>query len=166
MGSVPPERLLCVITLDSYLRFCDEALDGYAACVRELGEPLVNASVASVEGSNSAFALVSHVVGVMGRWGRTVNRGIVVPRDRDAEFTATGTVDEALALLESGRTRLHEDVRATDPAAAPVNPPEGRDRPAYETQGEVLLHVYEELAQHLGQLEVTRDVLLATPQQD
>ena len=26
----------------------------------------------------------------------------------------------------------------------------------------MLLHVYEELAQHLGQLEVTRDVLLAT----
>ena len=25
----------------------------------------------------------------------------------------------------------------------------------------MLLHVYEELAQHLGQLEVTRDVLLA-----
>ena len=29
------------------------------------------------------------------------------------------------------------------------------------TQGAVLLHVYEELAQHLGQLEVTRDVLLS-----
>ena len=32
---------------------------------------------------------------------------------------------------------------------------------SYRTQGAVLLHVYEELAQHLGQLEVTRDVLLA-----
>ena len=32
---------------------------------------------------------------------------------------------------------------------------------SYATQGDVLLHVYEELAQHLGQLEVTRDVLLA-----
>ncbi|WP_404384056.1 DinB family protein [Knoellia locipacati] len=155
-----------MITLDTYLRFCDEALDAYAACARELGDPLVNASVPSVEGSNSAFALVSHVVGVMGRWGRTVNRGIVVPRDRDAEFTATGTVDEALALLESGRGRLHEDVRVTDPGAPPVNPPQGRDGTAYETQGEVLLHVYEELAQHLGQLEVTRDVLLATARQD
>ena len=32
---------------------------------------------------------------------------------------------------------------------------------SYATQGDVLLHVHEELAQHLGQLEVTRDVLLA-----
>ena len=150
-----------MITPESYLSFCDEALDAYAVVVRELGEPLVNSSIPYLEGSNSAFALVSHVVGVMGRWGRTVNRGQVVPRDRDAEFTATGTVDEALALLRSGRARLHEDVRASDVGAPPANPPVGRDGTAYATQGEVLLHVYEELAQHLGQLEVTRDVLLA-----
>ncbi|MFW5470958.1 DinB family protein [Knoellia sp. CPCC 206435] len=149
-----------MLSVDAYLTFCDETLDAYAGIVRSLGDPLVNATVAGVDGSNSAYAVVSHVVGVMGRWARTVNRGIVVPRDRDAEFTATGTVEEALALLETGRARLHEDVRAADPAAAPENPSEGRDDD-YATQGEVLLHVYEELAQHLGQLEVTRDVLLA-----
>ena len=98
-------------------------------------------------------ALVAHVVGVMGRWGRTVNRGIVVPRDRDAEFTSTGTVEEVLALLALGRARLHDDARAADLGAAPVNPPTGRDRPAYATQGAVLLHVYEELAQHLGHVD-------------
>lgn len=162
MGSGPPERLLCVLTTDAYLTFCDEALDAYAAIVRELGDPLVNARVPSVEGSNSAFVLVSHVVGVMGRWGRTVNRGVVVPRDRDAEFAAVGSVEEALALLESGRLRLHEDVRAAVVGDPPANPPPDRDD-AYATQGEVLVHVYEELVQHLGQLEVTRDVLLATP---
>ncbi|WP_353950765.1 DUF664 domain-containing protein [Knoellia sp. S7-12] len=156
------------MTIDEYLTLCDRALDGYAACVRELGDTHVNSPLTGVEGSNSAFALVAHVVGVMGRWGRTVNRGIVVPRDRDAEFTATGTVQQALELLEMGRARLHEDARAGDSAAPPANPPTGRDRgshalrgPAYATQGAVLLHVYEELSQHLGQLEVTRDVLLA-----
>ncbi|KGN37022.1 DUF664 domain-containing protein [Knoellia subterranea] len=155
-----------MITIDEYLAFCDAAIDGYAGCVSSLGEAHLNEVVtlsdgSPLPGSNSAFALVAHIVGVMGRWGRTVNRGIVVPRDRDAEFTATGTVDQALALLDLGRARLHEDVRACDPAAAPVNPPTGRDRTAYATQGAILLHVYEELAQHLGQLEVTRDVILA-----
>jgi hypothetical protein len=150
-----------VLTIDAYLTFCDKALDAYAVIVRELGESRVNASLPPVGGSNSAFALVAHVVGVMGRWGSTVNRGIHVPRDRDAEFTAVGSVHEALAMLESGRARLHEDARATVLSAPPVNPPrEGDDR--YATQGEVLMHVYEELTQHLGQLEVTRDVLLAT----
>ena len=112
MGRACTERLLSVITRDSYLAFCDDALDAYAVIARQLGDSRVNAVALGVPGSNSAFALVAHVVGVMGRWGRTVNRGIVVPRDRDAEFTATGTVEEALALLESGRARLHEDVRA------------------------------------------------------
>ncbi len=151
-----------MISIDEYLTFCDRSLDGYAACVRELGDAHVNSSLTGAEGSNSAFALVAHVVGVMGRWGRTVNRGIVVPRDRDAEFTSTGTVEEALELLVMGRARLHEDAHAADLGAAPVNPPTGRDRTAYATQGAVLLHVYEELAQHLGHLEVTRDVLLAS----
>lgn len=154
-----------MITIEEYVTFCDRALDGYAAIVGELGESHLNASLSSVAGlesagSNSAFALVAHAMGVMGRWGRTVNRGIVVPRDRDAEFTANGTVDEALALLDMGRARLHEDARAADPGAPPVNPPADRDGPAYATQGAVLQHIYEELAQHLGQLEVTRDVLL------
>lgn len=151
-----------VIDTDVFLRFCDESLDRYTAICRELGDDDVNARLEEVPGSNSAFVLVTHVAGVMARWGRTVNRGIVVPRDRAAEFTARGTVEEALALLDAARTALHEDVPACEPHAAPRNPPPD-DPHEYATQGEVLLHVYEELAQHLGQLEVTRDVLRAEP---
>ncbi len=149
-----------MITTDEFLGYCDTALDGYAAICRELGDDLVNERV---DDGNSAFALACHVVGVMARWGRTVNRGVVVPRDRDAEFSATGTVEEALALLAAGRVALHEDVAAASPAEPPASPPSGgdRDEPGLRTQGGVLLHVYEELAQHLGQLEVTRDVLIA-----
>ena len=151
-----------MITTDELLACCDTALEGYAGICRELGDDLVNARLDDLDASNSAFALVTHVVGVMARWGRTVNRGIVVPRDRDAEFTATGTVEQALALLAAGRAALHEDVAAASPREAPANPPPGQDDDSPpETQGAVLLHVYEELAQHLGQLEVTRDVLLA-----
>ena len=92
-----------------------------------------------------------------------MNRGVVVPRDRDAEFTSTGTVEAALALLAAGRVALHEDVAAASPDEPPASPPAGgdADESGLRTQGGVLLHVYEELAQHLGQLEVTRDVLLA-----
>ena len=160
-----------MITIDEYLALCDSALDGYAVVVRELGESHLNAAQTSVPGlegagSNTAFALVAHVVGVMGRWGRTVNRGIVVPRDRDAEFMARGTLAVALARLAMGRASRHAAARAADTAAPPVNPPTGRDRTAYATQGAVLLHVHEELAQHLGHLEVTRDVLVATRVRD
>jgi hypothetical protein len=152
-----------VITVDEYLRYCDQALDAYAAIVTELGDDLVNARLDGIAGSNSAFALVTHVQGMTARWVRTVNRGIIVPRDRPAEFRATGTVSEALAVLAATRALLHEDARAAAPREQPVDPAHDNDGSiSYATQGDVLLHVYEELAQHLGQLEVTRDVLLAT----
>jgi hypothetical protein len=151
-----------VITVDAYLHFCDLALDGYAAAVADLGDDLVNARLDGVPGSNSAFALVTHVEGMTARWVRTVNRGHVVPRDRPAEFAATGTVEQALATIGRARAMLHEDARAASPRELPVSPAHEKDGSlSYVTQGEVLLHVYEELAQHLGQLEVTRDVLLA-----
>ena len=152
-----------MITVEQYLDHCERALDGFGAICEELGDDLVGERLDGVPGSNSAFALVSHVVGVMAYWGSTVNRGVVVPRDRDAEFTATGTVDEALAMLDAGRTRFRDDVRAAAPTEAPANPSRSDRHDGFtRTQGGVLLHVYEELAQHLGQLEVTRDVLLAT----
>ena len=151
-----------MITAEEYLDHCDRALDEYASVVRTLGDDLVNARLDGVPGSNSAFALVAHVVGVMAYWGRTVNRGIPVPRDRDAEFTATGSVEQALALVDAGRARFHDDVAAATPGDPPLDPPAADDGwQAPGSQGAVLLHVYEELAQHLGQLEVTRDVLLA-----
>ena len=46
-------------------------------------------------------------------------------------------------------------------SSRPTRPPATDGSTDDATQGDVLLHVYEELAQHLGQLEVTRDVLLA-----
>ena len=152
-----------MITVDAYLGYCDRALDAFAEIVEELGDDLVNARLDGIPGSNSAFVLVAHIAGMAANWGSTVNRGTVVPRNRPAEFTATGTVDEALALLERTRARLHEDAHAASPMEQPANPEREKDGSiSYATQGDVLLHVYEELAQHLGQLEVTRDVLLAT----
>ena len=82
-----------MITVDEYLGYCDHALDAYAAIATGLGDDLVNARLDGVPGSNSAFALVAHISGMAANWGSTVNRGIVVPRNRPAEFTATGTVD-------------------------------------------------------------------------
>lgn len=149
-----------MLTREQFLRYCDDALDQYAAICRELGDDLVGARVPGLEGSNSAFVLVAHVAGVMAFWGRTTNRGIEVPRDRAAEFRSTGSVEQALALLEAARVGLHEDVAASDVQAPPENYVTDDLTVVYATQGDVLMHVYEELAQHLGQLEVTRDVLL------
>jgi hypothetical protein len=106
---------------------------------------------------------VTHGLGVLEFWGGAMVAGRRIRRDRDAEFRATGRVEELVARLDAARAQLAEDVTGAgwdDPPRLPVDP-EDADRPDGQRQGGVLLHVLEELYQHLGQLELTRDVLLA-----
>ena len=142
----------------TYLRFCDEALVAMRDIVTELGDDLANRRP-DLPGANSAFAILTHCLGVCGAWASTTNLGREVPRDRPAELTATGPVADLAAATDRLRLAFAEWVEASDPAARPVNP-DARDE--YATQGEVLFHVYEELAQHRGQMELTRDVVRAT----
>ena len=151
-----------MISIDDYLSYVDAALDAMIRIVDELGDPLASKRP-DLPGANSPFAILTHCLGVCGRWASTVNLGRVVPRDRDAEFRATGAVTDLARDTDTMRRTLSDWVRASEPGLPPANPP-GEDD--YATQGEVLLHVYEELAQHRGQMEITRDVLVAQSSPD
>jgi hypothetical protein len=151
-----------VITAEGYLHFVGRALDGMAAVLTGLGDDLANRRP-ELPGGNSPYAIVTHCLGVVSFWGGQVVAGRAVPRDRAAEFTATGPVDELVARLHAVRGQFAADVAAAAPAA-PCHgevPPKYRGTPIGESQGMALQHVYEELAQHRGHLELTRDLLLA-----
>ena len=147
-----------MIDKDTYLRYCDDALVAMRDLVMGLGDDLANRRP-DLPGANSPFAILTHCLGVVAHWASTVNLGLVVPRDRDAEFRATGTVVDLARDTDAIRRAFAQWVEAADVDAPPVNP--SRYDGAPTTQGEVLLHVYEELAQHRGHLEITRDVLQA-----
>ncbi|GAA1498035.1 DUF664 domain-containing protein [Paeniglutamicibacter kerguelensis] len=148
----PKDHLLLEFSL---LKF-----DEMTRIVAALGDELATRPPA-VPGANAPYGILNHCLGMMRRWSSTVNRGIEIPRDRDAEFTQLGPVAELLSRAASVREEFTTDVMSVDPAAAPVFIPEGREIFwAATTQG-VLLHVFEELCQHLGQLEITRDLLIA-----
>jgi uncharacterized damage-inducible protein DinB len=147
-----------VIDKDTYLRFCDEALVAMRDIVTELGDDLANRRP-DLPGANSPYAILTHCLGVCGNWASTVNLGRVIPRDRDAEFTATGAVADLARATDQLRADFAGWVADAEPGMPPANPRRGRDRDEYATQGEVLLHVYEELAQHRGHVEITRDIL-------
>ena len=144
----------------TYLRFCDEALVHLRDMVVELGDDLANRRPA-LPGANSPFAILTHCLGVLRYWASTTNLGQAIPRNRAAEFTASGPVAALAAETDRVRQSLASWVAAGDPSAPPVNPPEDADDFFVGTQGGVLFHIYEELAQHRGQLEVTRDLLRA-----
>lgn len=139
--------------------FVDNALDQMAGILRELGDDLVNERP-DLEGANSPYVICFHCLGVMEFWGGATVAERPVSRDRAAEFVATGTVAELLALASAARGRLEEDLVDLRSMAAPQSV--GEDAEPYNlAKGSVLLHIVEELYQHLGQMELTRDVLVA-----
>lgn len=142
---------------DVYLAFCDDALVAMRDMVTDLGDDLANRRP-DLPGANSPVQILTHCLGVMGWWAGAVNLGRQVERDRAAEFEAVCRVADLEADVETARGQLHADVAAADPAAQPAQVDHAH---GYDTQGAVLLHVYEELAQHRGQMEITRDLLVA-----
>ena len=156
---------MLTLTLDDFLWYVDDCLDAMVRIVTELGDDLANQAL-DVPGSNSPFAILTHCLGVMEWWSAEMVSGVDVARDRDAEFTARGPVAELSDAVRRTRDRFEDRLASLDPLAPPAKPAGGdyADSPFGRTQGGVLLHVFHELAQHLGQMEVTRDVLLAQAQ--
>ena len=151
-----------MISIDDFLYYLDEALDGMVQIVGELGDDLANRRP-DLPGANSPFAILTHCLGVMEYWGSEIIAGRRIVRDRPAEFRATGRVAELIEDTRRARQRLAADLAALEP----FGPPHGQPRPGISTlplgrtQGGALMHIYEELAQHRGQMEITRDLLRA-----
>jgi len=158
-----------VISVDDYLVFVDDALDGMVGIVVELGDDLANRRL-DVAGSNSPYAVLSHCLGVLEYWGGSFIAGRAIERDRDAEFRSSGTVADLVDRTRRARGQLEEDLTRFEALAPPQSSvleahlrewPEDGDLPLAKTQEGVLIHIYEELAQHRGQMETCRDVLSA-----
>jgi hypothetical protein len=152
------------VAVADYLWFADRALSQMVDIVETLGDDLANRRP-PLAGANSAFVILTHCLGVMEYWAGGTVAERPYRRDRPAEFTASGDVASLVRRAEEARRRLHDDLCSFDPAATPANVLHDPDDPVpyTETKGAVPLHIMEELYQHLGQMELTRDVLLAPP---
>ncbi|HET8619417.1 MAG TPA: DUF664 domain-containing protein [Acidimicrobiales bacterium] len=151
-----------MITTEDFQWYVEAAVDAMVAIVTGLGDDLANTRP-DLPGANSPYAILFHCLGVMEYWGGEAIAGRPVERDRDAEFRAAGPVAELADRALAAPRRLAADLASLDPAAPPRArlDPEDLTTPL-RTQGGVALHIYEELARHLGQMELTRDVLRAS----
>lgn len=152
---------MLTLTLDDFLWYVDDCLDAMLDIVTGLGDDLANQAL-EAPGSNAPYAILTHCLGVVEWWSGEMVAGVEVERDRDAEFVAQGPVAALPDAVRRTRARLVENLAALDSAAPPARPGDAEllEYPYGRTQGAVLLHVFHELAQHRGQMEVTRDVLL------
>jgi hypothetical protein len=149
------------------LEISAECFATMADILTALGDDLANRRP-ELPGANSCYAIVNHCIGVVEYWAGSFIAGQRIPRDRAAEFTATGPVDELLERLTELQQRLPEWVE--------VAVTEGiRDRDlAYGVSGGTtraavlatatpewtLLHILHDIAQHTGHMEISRDLLL------
>lgn len=76
---------------------------------------------------------------------------------------AAGPPRSQLAVARLAQGQLRADLRELEPAGAVLGVVDDEDlvMSRGRTQGGALLHLYEELAQHRGQMELSRDVLVA-----
>jgi uncharacterized damage-inducible protein DinB len=111
--------------------------------------------------TNTVAALVIHCCGVAEFWLGCVGLGRPSDRDRDAELTATATVAELHVVIDAAEAQIIADIVALDAGAgsgvhrAPADPLEDDDH----SDGALVVHVFEELFQHLGHMDLTADAL-------
>ncbi len=158
----PSEVPGLTVSTSDFLWFSDQALVEMGTILRQLGDDTAN-SRPDLEGANSPYAILTHCLGVMECWGGHMIAGRVIERDRDTEFRAEGSVAALILRTAAARGQLVANLNFGEPTAAPRYRPDPEDAelPYSKTQGAVLLHLFEELTQHLGQMQFTRDVLLS-----
>ena len=150
-----------MITIDDFEVFCRRSFAGVLSVVDRLGDDLINERPRVTAGS-SPYALVTHILGAVEFWVGHMVLGEDSTRARDDEFIASGTTADLHRAVADWLDRLTERkphiADATELFAVPQTqtPLKGE-----WTVGAGLIHAYEELAQHLGHLEVTADILLA-----
>ncbi len=148
-----------MISADDFALFCGRTIDGMARALDGLSDREVNRSP-DVEGANSAYALVTHALAAAEWWTEYVVLGHPIERDRPSEFTATGAASDLIHRCDAAKARIAELAPQLGAAEelhgeAVTQIPLGADW----TVGAALIHAYEELAQHLGHLEITVDLV-------
>lgn len=160
--SVVPHRTPAALTPAAYLAVAREAFAGIEGVLADLDDDTVNHS--PLPGTvNTVFALMTHVHGMACYWGGSLIAGERNPRDRATEFQARGAVAEARALLADLRARLPGwvEIACTDGVRDPHASGTSRADAADVTAEWALQHLLHEIAQHLGHMEICRDLVLA-----
>src|SRR3954452_12105750 len=125
------------------------------AIVVELGDELANVTP-DLPGANSPYQILLHCCGMLEWWTRAAVLGRPVERDRDGEFTTSGSVTDLVETVDRVRLQLRADLDDIDPSAPLRGQPSDHyvGTPIGSSGRGVLQHVLEELAQHHGHLEI------------
>jgi hypothetical protein len=148
---------LAAHTAEIYVR---HAFAQMHAVVDRLDDERVNVRPFGPE-TNSVAALITHTCGVGEFWLGHVGLGRPSTRERDAEFVATATVSELHAAIDAATAQVAADIRRLDAGEASDEHADGRQflEEGDGSDAALVVHVLEELYQHLGHMDLTADAL-------
>jgi uncharacterized damage-inducible protein DinB len=121
--------------------------------------------------TNTLFALATHLVGAGEFWVLVLAGGRNIPRDRPAEFRASGSLSNLTARYERWIADVHEvlDTLTPDQMERRIDVSPYRSAPSASEEvsvREALLHAVEHSALHLGQIQITRQLLGYPPPEE
>lgn len=150
-----------MIGSSDFVLFCNRTLDGMESVIGRLNHDQLNEKP-DLPGSNSVFQLVTHSVAACEYWVAHVVCGRPSDRKRYSEFQAVGSSQDLLQGTAALRLLLDE-LRPQYETARELANETHTQTPLGSpwSVGAALIHAYEELAQHLGHMEITADVVLA-----
>lgn len=111
-------------------------------------------------GTNTVAGLIVHCCELAPSWFETPGLGRETVRDREAEFEAQATVAELRTRIVATVARLEPLIVEFTTGPTAVGHEYRAFLPGGDTSDDALvLHVFEELFQHLGHMEVTADAV-------
>lgn len=149
-----------------YASELERILDKLCASVQGLSEAQLNWRPPAPD-ANSIFVIATHLLGNAESWVLGIACGQPITRDRAAEFRAAGA--DAAPLVARARElwgRLQPALAALPPETLGDMRPSpqslwGAGRAEPVTGRQALVHVIEHASNHLGHIDVTRDLALA-----
>lgn len=149
------------LSADTALRYVRHAYGQLLSVADRLGDVAVNERPLGPH-TNAVAALIAHCCGVAEYWLGHVGLGRPSERDRDGEFSRTASLAELHALVEQSLRQIELDLTAIAEGRSSGTHAAARQLllDADVSDAALVLHVIEELYQHLGHAELAADALL------
>lgn len=149
------------LTPDTANRYARLAFNRMLAVADRLGDARSNERPIGPQ-TNSVAGLIIHCCGVAEFWLGHVGVGRDSMRAREDEFTRTASLAELGGMVGATVRQIDEDIRAIDGGVTSAHAAGRQFLPGGdESDAALVLHVVEELFQHLGHCEIAADALLA-----
>ncbi len=149
---------------ETYSRYIRKQIDSILAIAGTLNEDQLNRRPPLAVG-NSVFVIATHVLGNAQAWVLGVACGQPVRRDRPSEFASSGSFDVLKSASEEVSGAIEAALATLEPGALDQRlvPPQelwGEGEPYEISVRTALADVLEHASIHLGQVQLTRDLVL------